>query len=357
MGCTKCGTDTKLIELMFTKLVQDALKDGTLQGGLNDCNDKRLEKNTNVVTCSGLGDAVCALMTEGKLCINEPVALHFDADKGVLSLGMSDGKVLETTIELPDPPDNFLSDVQLDDKGVITFTMSEGGTHKVNISGAIKARAEMGADGTVTITNQDGTTVTFKDTDTTYTAGAGLSLSDTTFSAKTDGTTIRTNSDGQLEVIPPGCTEITDLNDLPFTTDGVHCIWGIFSAKNMPVNMYSNEATQPRGESELKNFDWTGWVVRSERETAVYIEDSGVTWGSTNDTTVAEGSKIPSTGWSVWRRETNVPNPVTQTLSAGKGISIASNGAINHIGSVEVTNAFGDRSLFYAHNAGERTDG
>lgn len=357
MGCTKCGTDTKLLELMFTKLVQDALKDGTLQAGLNDCNEKRLEKNTNVVTCSGLGDAVCALMTEGKLCVNEPVTLHFDADKGVLSLGMSDGKVLETTLELPDSTDNFLSDVQLDDKGVITFTMSEGDTHKVDISGAIKTRAEKGSDGTVTITNQDGTTVTFKDTDTTYTAGAGLSLSGTTFSTKTDGKTIRTNADGKLEVIPPGCTEITDLNDLPFTTDGVYCIWGIFSAKNMPVNIYSKDPTQPRGESEPKNFDWTGWVVHSEHETAVYIQDGSNTWSSSNDARTGAGEKVPTEGWTTWRRETNVANPVTQTLSAGKGLSIASNGAIDHIGSVEVTNAFGDRSLFYAHKAGERADG
>lgn len=356
MGCTKCGTDTKLIELMFTKLVQDALEKGTLQAGLVDCGDKKLEKNTNVVTCNGLEDAVCALMQEGKLCVNQPVTLHFNPETGVLALGMTDGTVLETAIALPNA-DKFLSTVALSPAGELTFTMEDGTVHKADVASAVKVRVEKGADGTVTITNQDGTTVEFKDTDTKYTAGAGVTLEGTTFSAKVDGKTLRTNADGQLETIPAGCKEITDLNSLPFTTSGIHCIWGISTAENMPIDIRSTAPTQERGTSTRTGFDWAGWVVRTERETMVYIQDGGDTWMSSNDTQVADGGLIPTTGWTTWRRETNVANPTTQTLSAGKGISIASTGAINHIGSVQVTNAFGDRTLYYAHTEGERANG
>lgn len=99
MGCTRCGTDTKLIELMFTKLVQEALKDGTLQAGLVDCSEKRLEKNTNVVTCNALEDLVCDLIKNGEICINEPITLHHNAETGELSIGMSNGEVLTTTLD------------------------------------------------------------------------------------------------------------------------------------------------------------------------------------------------------------------------------------------------------------------
>lgn len=162
MGCTRCGPDTKLIELMFTKLVQEALKDGTLQAGLVDCSEKRLEKNTNVVTCNALEDLVCDLIKNGEICINEPEALIYDKDAGKLSLVMSDGSTISTTLGADE---SHLSDVLYDPRAkVATFKMSDDNEFTLNLGDFI-GRNDLGRglvmNGTKVGVLVDGTTITF----------------------------------------------------------------------------------------------------------------------------------------------------------------------------------------------------
>lgn len=104
MGCTRCGTDARLIELMFNKLMYEALEDGTLQAGLVSCSDKKLEKNTGVVICTELRDKVCELIEGDEVCIATPTALSATPNKEDptytdFSLVMSDGSVLTTKVK------------------------------------------------------------------------------------------------------------------------------------------------------------------------------------------------------------------------------------------------------------------
>ena len=51
-----CGTDTTMLRLIVQDEVSKLLKDGTLQGGLLDCNDKPLPAQRNVPQCKELVD-------------------------------------------------------------------------------------------------------------------------------------------------------------------------------------------------------------------------------------------------------------------------------------------------------------
>lgn len=51
-----CGTDTTMLRLIVQDEVSKLLKDGTLQGGLLDCNDKPLPAQRTVAQCKELVD-------------------------------------------------------------------------------------------------------------------------------------------------------------------------------------------------------------------------------------------------------------------------------------------------------------
>lgn len=55
-----CGTDTTMLRLIVQDEVSKLLKDGTLQGGLLDCNDKPLPAQRNVPQCKELVDTTVA---------------------------------------------------------------------------------------------------------------------------------------------------------------------------------------------------------------------------------------------------------------------------------------------------------
>lgn len=340
MGCTKCGSDAKLIDLMFTKLLQEALKDGTLQAGLKSCSNERLEKNTNVVLCDELETAVCTLIQEGRLCINEPATIHWNPETGKLAIGMTNGEVLDTTLGLNDTNTknktmslngNILELVDTDNKKVsvdLSKYQNDGNTKNASLT--------LNANNELVLRDSDGAEikVALGGLKTKLTAGAGLQYNETNgqLSVTPDNTTIKVNAQGKLEVIPQGCKRITDLNDLPFTENGVFCIYGTETAANLPANISSPALSQARGSQTSTVYDWVGYVVRTNGEALVYVTNSGIVWTSNNDTNVSAGSKTPTTGWSIWRRETNavLPQPT-----------------------VRVTNAFGDRTLFYGRTTGE----
>lgn len=40
MGCTSCGTNPMMVNLLITNAITEAIKDGTLQAGLAKCGDQ-----------------------------------------------------------------------------------------------------------------------------------------------------------------------------------------------------------------------------------------------------------------------------------------------------------------------------
>lgn len=350
MGCRRgCDSGVANLELIVKDLIRQMIEDGKLQEGLKDCDGNRLRRDWTVMTCDLLGDAICQLMNDGLLCFTTPTDLVIDDEKHICIL-MSDGSRICTRQPLGD---TYTNKVAINGT-VITFTRTDGETYKVDIAKALEtitatavqnvngsytitgtdgrsitisqAKAVEKPNGTVDITGNDGKTVTIKQPK----ASAGVTVgNDGTIGVKADNKTLRTNAQGQLEVIPAGCVEITDLNDLPFTDNGMFCIYGNQATLNLPSQPTGAETHVPRSTTaRTEGFDWTGYVVRTNSEATVYVRAGNVTWSSMNDGNVAEGAKTPTTGWTNWARVENTAMPSN---------------------SIQVTNAFGDRTLFYAN--------
>ena len=190
MGCTKCGTDLSSLHLIVKDIIRQLIDEGKLQEGLVDCTDKRLWRDSRVLTCDLLGDAVCQLITNGDICLVKPEALTVEKqDNGShkISLLMSDGTILDTTARLAD---GVLNSVTYDAKTKIAkFTTTNGDSYEIKLDipepveytfttkengdievangkkevlatiQAIKVKAVKEADGDVVITNQDGSSV------------------------------------------------------------------------------------------------------------------------------------------------------------------------------------------------------
>lgn len=134
MGCTKCGTDLSSLHLIVKDIIRQLIDEGKLQEGLVDCTDKRLWRDSRVLTCDLLGDAVCQLITNGDICLVKPEALTVEKQANgshKISLIMSDGTKLDTTARLTD---GVLNSVTYDAKTkTATFTTTNGDSYEIKL--------------------------------------------------------------------------------------------------------------------------------------------------------------------------------------------------------------------------------
>lgn len=333
MGCTKCGTDLSSLHLIVKDIIRQLIDEGKLQEGLVDCTDKRLWRDSRVLTCDLLGDAVCQLITNGDICLVKPEALTVEKqDNGShkISLLMSDGTTLDTTARLAD---GVLNSVTYDAKTKIAkFTTTNGDSYEIKLDipepveytfttkdngdievangkkevlatiPAIKVKAVKEADGDVVITNQDGSTVEVpaikvkaaKEADgkvvITNQDGTTVEIekpAEFDLSKHVDNKTVRLK-DGKLEVIKEKCATVTNLNTLE-TSDGnlkqlgISCFTGVFNAVDAdaaigaPVkfgetNVEKSDAITAKEDiTSGHQLDFTGWQVATGKKVHQYI--------------------------------------------------------------------------------------
>lgn len=333
MGCTKCGTDLSSLHLIVKDIIRQLIDEGKLQEGLVDCTDKRLWRDSRVLTCDLLGDAVCQLITNGDICLVKPEALTVEKQENgshKISLLMSDGTVLDTTARLAD---GVLNSVTYDAKTKIAkFTTTNGDSYEIKLDipepveytfttkdngdievangkkevlatiPAIKVKAIKEADGDVVITNQDGSTVEVpaikvkaaKEADgkvvITNQDGTTVEIekpAEFDLSKHVDNKTVRLK-DGKLEVIKEKCATVTNLNTLE-TSDGnlkqlgISCFTGVFNAVDAdaaigaPVkfgetNVEKSDAITAKEDiTSGYQLDFTGWQVATGKEVHQYI--------------------------------------------------------------------------------------
>lgn len=333
MGCTKCGTDLSSLHLIVKDIIRQLIDEGKLQEGLVDCTDKRLWRDSRVLTCDLLGDAVCQLITNGDICLVKPEALTVEKQENgshKISLLMSDGTVLDTTARLAD---GVLNSVTYDAKTKIAkFTTTNGDSYEIKLDipepveytfttkengdievangkkevlatiPAIKVKAVKEADGDVVITNQDGSTVEVpaikvkaaKEADgkvvITNQDGTTVEIekpAEFDLSKHVDNKTVRLK-DGKLEVIKEKCATVTNLNTLE-TSDGnlkqlgISCFTGVFNtvdadaAIGAPVkfgetNVEKSDAITAKEDiTSGYRLDFTGWQVATGKEVHQYI--------------------------------------------------------------------------------------
>jgi hypothetical protein len=333
MGCTKCGTDLSSLHLIVKDIIRQLIDEGKLQEGLVDCTDKRLWRDSRVLTCDLLGDAVCQLITNGDICLVKPEALTVEKQENgshKISLLMSDGTTLETTARLAD---GVLNSVTYDAKTKIAkFTTTNGDSYEIKLDipepveytfttkengdievangkkevlatiPAIKVKAVKEADGDVVITNQDGSTVEVP----AIKVKAAKEADGKVVITNQDGTTVEIEKpaefdlskhvdnktvhlkDGKLEVIKEKCATVTNLNTLE-TSDGnlkqlgISCFTGVFNAVDAdaaigaPVkfgetNVEKSDAITAKEDiTSGYQLDFTGWQVATGKEVHQYI--------------------------------------------------------------------------------------
>lgn len=333
MGCTKCGTDLSSLHLIVKDIIRQLIDEGKLQEGLVDCTDKRLWRDSRVLTCDLLGDAVCQLITNGDICLVKPEALTVEKQENgshKISLLMSDGTTLDTTARLAD---GVLNSVTYDAKTKIAkFTTTNGDSYEIKLDipepveytfttkdngdievangkkevlatiPAIKVKAVKEADGDVVITNQDGSTVEVPaikvkaakaaDGKVVITNQDGTTVeiekpAEFDLSKHVDNKTVRLK-DGKLEVIKEKCATVTNLNTLEASDGnlkqlGISCFTGVFNAVDAdaaigaPVkfgetNVEKSDAITAKEDiTSGYQLDFTGWQVATGKEVHQYI--------------------------------------------------------------------------------------
>lgn len=353
MGCTKCGTDLSSLHLIVKDIIRQLIDEGKLQEGLVDCTDKRLWRDSRVLTCDLLGDAVCQLITNGDICLVKPEALTVEKqDNGShkISLLMSDGTKLDTTARLAD---GVLNSVTYDAKTKIAkFTTTNGDSYEIKLEipepveytfttkdngdievangkkvvlatiPAIKVKAVKKANGDVVITNQDGSTVEIE-------KPAEFDLS-----KHVDNKTVRLK-DGKLEVIKEKCAVATNLSALE-ASDGTlkqlgnTCFTGLYSATSdsatlgVPVALdktdveTSNAVNAKSDAVEGIELDFNGWQIATDSEVTQYIytrveggKQSG--WVRSNESGMNEDGTLKNPNdWGKWVYELNLPEQPVQ---------------------------------------------
>lgn len=353
MGCTKCGTDLSSLHLIVKDIIRQLIDEGKLQEGLVDCTDKRLWRDSRVLTCDLLGDAVCQLITNGDICLVKPEALTVEKqDNGShkISLLMSDGTKLDTTARLAD---GVLNSVTYDAKTKIAkFTTTNGDSYEIKLEipepveytfttkdngdievangkkvvlatiPAIKVKAVKKANGDVVITNQDGSTVEIE-------KPAEFDLS-----KHVDNKSVRLK-DGKLEVIKEKCAVATNLSTLE-ASDGTlkqlgnTCFTGLYSATSdsatlgVPVALdktdveTSNAVNAKSDAVEGIELDFNGWQIATDSEVTQYIytrveggKQSG--WVRSNESGMNEDGTLKNPNdWGKWVYELNLPEQPVQ---------------------------------------------
>ena len=353
MGCTKCGTDLSSLHLIVKDIIRQLIDEGKLQEGLVDCTDKRLWRDSRVLTCDLLGDAVCQLITNGDICLVKPEALtveKLENGSHKISLLMSDGTKLDTTARLAD---GVLNSVTYDAKTKIAkFTTTNGDSYEIKLDipepveytfttkdngdievangkkevlatiPAIKVKAVKKANGDVVITNQDGSTVEIE-------KPAEFDLS-----KHVDNKSVRLK-DGKLEVVKEKCAVATNLSTLE-ASDGTlkqlgnTCFTGLYSATSdsatlgVPVALdktdveTSNAVNAKSDAVEGIELDFNGWQIATDSEVTQYIytrveggKQSG--WVRSNESGMNEDGTLKNPNdWGKWVYELNLPEQPVQ---------------------------------------------
>lgn len=111
-----CGPDTTVLRLIVQDVVTQLLKDGTLQGGLLDCNDKPMPAQRKIPQCAEITDTTVT---------------KFVRDGNTLKLTLSDKT--ELAVDLPEVPKPKLPKVAAEHyhaTALLIFETNDCGTAK-----------------------------------------------------------------------------------------------------------------------------------------------------------------------------------------------------------------------------------
>lgn len=161
-----------------------------------------LSKSGSTITLTG-SDGSTTSVTDDNTTYSGMTQAQGEAGTSTTNMVISP-KVLHDVVEALDDDTTYSIGIS---GHTITLTPSEGTPQSVTVPDNNTTYTISKSGTTVTLTGSDGSTQTFTDSDTTYSAGTGLQLSGTTFSAKLGFTTrgnnrkVQADSNGNLYVV------------------------------------------------------------------------------------------------------------------------------------------------------------
>jgi hypothetical protein len=366
-----------MVELLIENAINKALKDGTLQAGLKDCDGGVLNKDSKVVLCNALVDSVNEAIKNGDINVVKNVTIEDGKLKvtdgtgkekeitlpGVKSVTFNDGKMIVT--ELTDVKTETVlpyAKMAIGDKEVVLTNpngehvavpkcadvLTAGDFDKTITKGAneagklgVKVKENGGLEAT-----EDGVGIK---------AGDGLKVGEdgslqigeifakkpiTGKGTKADPLSVEFNNKdfvvnpatGEVSLKPADTDQLTDL-DAGKPALGYSSFFGYVDkargvyVKGVPPDIKSVEANQRPTSSidQLKDgedYDFNGWQVASPVQVDQYlVGDDRAVWHRVNDGGMnQDGSLKTPTEWSDWRRETNVTVNMMELIALQKQV-------------------------------------
>ena len=372
-----CGSQREMVELLIKNAINEALDSGKLQAGLKDCDGGTLSKDSKVVLCNALVAAVNEAIDNGEIDVVKDVTVENgnlkvtkgDGKEKQITLPFAQMAIGDKEIVFTNPNGEHVS-VPKANGG-----LSDGDFDKTIVKGAneankfgVKAKAdgglETGADGVGVKVKENGGLesgangigVKVKPNGGLETgaggvgikAGDGLEVGEdgslqvgeiftkkpvTGKGTKADPLSVDfSNKDfivnpatGEVTLKPVNVEQITNLNT-GYPQLGYSVYYGFVNKERgqyvtgVPANVVSADVSQPSTTSlgEVTGntaYDFNGWQIASPEQVDQYLVGADdVIWHRTNEGGMnRDGSLKDPSGWSMWKRETNVAASVVQT--------------------------------------------
>ena len=358
MACGGCNSVSPVTKDQVENLIQKAIDSGKVQGGLKTCSGEKLPAESKVLMCGEVVNAVNDAIEKGDIKVIKDMV--YKEHKIVVTDG--EGNDHEYVLPYPEmaigdkevvftKPDGTTVAVPKATSDAIDFdkTITKGANEagKLGVKTKENGGLESGANGIgVKVKPNGGLEATGDGVG--IKAGDGLKVGEdgslqvgeiftkkpvTGKGTKADPLSVEfSNKDfivnpatGEVTLKPVNVEQITNLNT-GFPQLGYSVYYGFVNKERgqyvtgVPANVVSTDVSQPSTTtlSEVTGntaYDFNGWQIASPEQVDQYLVGADdVIWHRTNEGGMnRDGSLKDPSGWSMWKRETNVAVTVVQT--------------------------------------------